>query len=101
MMLLESATASKVKISINETYEFLPLAKPRYVHGNRRNRAQFLGSLERITGLHRKSLTGLTTGSLERKPHKRQRKCCYRADAADALCAVDENPDHICADRSQ
>jgi hypothetical protein len=57
--------------------------------------------MEAITGLHRKSLIRLISGSLERKPRRKQRGRTYGPEVDDALRVISESLDHICAERLQ
>ena len=57
--------------------------------------------MEAITGLHRKSLIRLMSGSLQRKRRLKQRGRTYGREVDDALRVISDSFDHICAERLQ
>lgn len=91
--------AAEDKMTIDERFKYLRLAREQYKSSDRKKRSQLLDQMEAITGLHRKSLIRHMNGSLKRKPRLRQRSRTYGADVDDALRVIDESFDHICADR--
>jgi len=89
------------KMTINERRKYLRLVKRRYVKAGKLERGRLLDEMEPVTGLHRKSLIRLMSGSLERKPRHKQRGRIYGAEVDDALRVISESYDHICAERLQ
>ena len=61
------------RMTINERWKYLRLVKKRYLKAGRLERGRLLDNMGEITGLHRKSLIRLMSGSLERKPRQKQR----------------------------
>ncbi|MBE9509229.1 MAG: transposase family protein [Chloroflexi bacterium] len=87
------------KMTIDERRKYLRTMKKRYVESDRKERGRLLDEMEAVTGMHRKSLTRLMNGSLERKPRRKQRGHTYGPEVDDALRVISESLDHICADR--
>ncbi|MGB3904028.1 MAG: integrase, partial [Anaerolineae bacterium] len=79
----------------------LRLIKKRYLKASKLERGRLLDEMEAITGLHRKSLIRLMSGSLERKPLHKRRGRTYGPGVDDALRVISESFDHICAERLQ
>ncbi len=61
------------RMTLNERKKYLRLIKKRYLKANKFERGCLLDEMEAITGLFRKSLIRLMSGSLERKVHHKQR----------------------------
>ena len=61
------------KMTIDERRKYLRTMKKRYIKAARKERSRLLDEMEAVTGLHRKSLSRLMNGSLERKPRRKQR----------------------------
>ena len=89
------------KMSIDERRKYLWLIRKRYLKGNKIERGSLLDEMEAVTALHRKSLISLMSGSLERKPRRKQRGRTYGPEVDDALRVISESFDHICAERLQ
>ena len=89
------------RMTINERWKYLRLVKKRYLKAGRLERGRLLDNMGEITGLHRKSLIRLMSGSLERKPRHKQRGRTYGPEVDDALRVISESFDHICAERLQ
>ena len=89
------------KMTINERRKYLRLIKKRYLKASKFERGRLLDEMEAITGLHRKSLIRLMSGSLERKRRRRQRGRTYGPEVDDALRVISDSFDHICAERLQ
>jgi len=87
------------KMTIDERRKYLRTMKKRYVRADRKTKAHLLDEMGAVTSMHRKSLTRLMNGSLERKARRRQRERTYRADVDYALKIVYESLDYICAER--
>ena len=92
---------NKEKMTLNERRKYLRLIKKRYLKASNFERGRLLDEMEAITGLHRKSLIRLISGSLERKPRHKQRGRTYGPEVDDALRVISESLDHICAERLQ
>ncbi len=56
------------KMTIDERRNYLRLVNERYLKGSKRERGRLLDEMEAVTGLHRKGLIRLMSGSLERRP---------------------------------
>lgn len=89
------------RMTLNERRKYLRLIKKRYLKASKFERGRLLDEMEAITGLHRKSLIRLISGSLERKPRRKQRGRTYGPEVDDALRVISESLDHICAERLQ
>ncbi len=89
------------KMTINERMKYLRLMKKQYLKAGKAERGRLLDDMAAITGLHRKSLIRLMSGSLERKPRRRQRGRTYGPEVDDALRVIAESHDYICAERLQ
>lgn len=87
------------KMSIDERRKYLRLVKPRYVKAGRSEKGQLLDEMEAVTGLNRKTLIRLMSGSLERKARSRERGKKYGPAVDDALRVIYESLDGICAER--
>ena len=61
------------EMTIDERRKYLRKMKQRYIKAKRQERSQLLDEMEAVTGLHRKSLTRLMRGNLERKPRSKER----------------------------
>ena len=89
------------KMTLNERRKYLRLIRKRYLKTSKLERGRLLDEMEAVTGLHRKSLTRLMSGSLERRPRHRQRGRTYGPEVDDALRVISDSFDHICAERLQ
>jgi hypothetical protein len=89
------------ELSMNERRKYLAVVRRRYLKASKRGRTQLLNEMEAVTRLHRKSLIRLMSGSLERKPRRKQRGRTYGPDVDDALRVIAETHDYICAERLQ
>lgn len=87
------------KMTVDERRKYLGRMKKRYVKAGRKERGRLLDEMEAVTGLHRKSLIRLVSGSLERKPRCRQRGRIYGPGVDDALRVLVESFDDICPER--
>jgi len=91
--------STEEKMTIDEQRKYLRTMKKRYAKADRKERGRLLDEMEAVTGKHRKSLSRLMNGSLERKPRCRQRGETYGPGVDDALRVIDESLDYICAER--
>lgn len=73
------------QMTINERRKYLRLIK----------RGCLLDEMEAVTGLHRKSLIRLLSGSLERNPRHKHRGRKY-GPGSRMRCGISESLDHIC-----
>jgi hypothetical protein len=89
------------RMSLNERRKYLRPIKKRYLKASKFERGRMLDEMTAITGLHRKRLIRLMSGSLERKPRRKQRGRTYGPEVDDALRVISESLDHICAERLQ
>ena len=89
------------KMTLNERRKYVRLIRKRYLKASKLERGRLLDEMEAITGLHRKSLIRLMSGSLERKARHKQRGRTYGPEVDDALRIISESFDHICAERLQ
>ncbi len=76
---------NQAKMTIDERRKYLRLIKKRYVEANKSERGRLLDEMEATTGLHRKSLVRLMSGSLERKPRHKQGGRTHGPEVDDAL----------------
>ena len=87
------------KMTVNERRKYLRLIRRRYRKASKLERGGLLDEMEAITGLHRKSLIRLMSGSLDRKPRHRQRGRTYGPEVDHPLRIISESHDYICAER--
>lgn len=89
------------KMSIDERRKYMKLVAPRYLKANRKEQGEILTEMEKITGLHRKSLIRLMgLPSLDRATRKpRHRRKRYGTAVEDVVRVVWESLDYICAER--
>jgi hypothetical protein len=92
---------NKEKMTIDERRKYLRLIKRRYLKASKLERGHLLDEMEAITGLHRKSLIRLMSGSLERKARHKQRGRTYGPEVDHPLRVISESLDYICAERLQ
>ena len=86
-------------MTTDERRKYLYQMQVRYRQGDRAERQELLDEMEEVTHMHRKSLTRLMGGSLERQPRREQRGRSYTAEVDDALRLVAESFDYLCAER--
>jgi hypothetical protein len=88
------------RMTIDERRKYLRKMKKRYVQApTRKEKGQLLDEMGAVTELHRKSLTRLMNGSLERQPRQRQRGRTYGPEVQYALRVIAESLDYLCAER--
>ena len=87
------------KMTIDERRKYLHKMQERYVKANRKEKGRLLDEMESVTGLQRKYLITLMGSDLRRKPRDRQRGRTYGPVVGDALRAIYESYDCICAER--
>jgi hypothetical protein len=90
---------AEVEMSIDERRKYLHKMKSRYRKAARQERSQLLDEMEAVTGLHRKSLTRLMNGTLERKPRSRERGKTYGTEVSNAIRVIAACLDYPCAER--
>lgn len=88
-------------MDVDERYKYLRGMKRRYVRAGRKERGQLLDEMMAVTGQHRKTLTRLMGGTLERQVRQRQRGKAYDRAVEEAVKVVAESLDWICAERLQ
>jgi transposase InsO family protein len=98
-MLPEGTVTTEEKMTVDERRKYLRRMKARYDRATRKERGQLLDEMEAVTGMHRKHITRLLNGSLERRPRKRQRGRRYDKAVQDAVGVIAESFDYICAER--
>lgn len=90
---------TEVEMTVDERRKYLRKMKSRYQSATRQERGQLLSEMEAVTGLHRKSLTRLMNGSLERQPRRRERGKKYGGKVSDAIRVIAASLDYPCAER--
>jgi hypothetical protein len=91
---------SEEQMTVSERRKYLKVMKARYVAAKRGERSQLLSEMQRVTGLHRKSLTRLMqAASLERKQRRTPRTRSYGLEVERVIVRVWESRDYICAER--
>jgi len=88
-------------MDVDERYKYLRGMKRRYERAGRKERGQLLDEMMAVTGQHRKTLTRLMAGTLERQVRQRQRGKEYDRAVEEAVKVVAESLDWICAERLQ
>ena len=58
-----------------------------------------LDEMEVMTGLHRKSLWRLLSGTLQRQPRPQERDCAYGLEVEQALAVIAESLDYVSTER--
>jgi len=91
--------ADDEKMSVDERRKVLKNVRDRYLQADKEEKGRILTELEGILGLHRKSLSRLLLGDLERKPRARQRGRTYGIGVQRALMVIAESLDYVCAER--
>lgn len=89
------------RMTVNERRKYLRVARSRYLKASKLERGRLLDEMEAVTCLHRKSLIRLMSGSLERKPRRKQRGRIYGPELDHPLRVIAETHDCICAERLQ
>ena len=88
------------EMTLNERRKYLKVMKPHYVNAKRKERSGLLSEMERVTGMHRKSLTRLLHArSLERQKRCIPRARSYGLEVERVIVQVWESRDYICAER--
>ena len=87
------------KMNIDERRKYLRLVRPRYQEAGHKGKGKLLDEMVAVTGLERKTLIHLMSGSLERQPRTREREKMYKAPFDDTLRVIYESFDCICAER--
>ena len=90
---------SEEQMTIEERYKYLRQQQERYRGLDRTGRGKLLDELEAITGLHRKSLVRLMSSKPKRRPRQHQRGLTYGPEVREAVLAVAEVEDWVCAER--
>jgi hypothetical protein len=87
------------EMTIAERRKYLRLLQPRYRKAGRGERGKMLDEMQKVTHLHRKSLTRLMRQDLARRPRHRQRGRTYGHRLDLALGVIAESADYVCAER--
>jgi hypothetical protein len=90
---------AEVEMNIDERRKYLRKMKSRYRRATRQERSQLLDEMKAVTDLHRKSLTRLMNGSLERKPRGKERGKTYGTEVSNAIRVIAASLDYPCAER--
>ena len=93
--------STEEKMTVDERYKYLRRMRKYYQQAKPKERGQLLDEMERVTGLHRKSLIRLMKTPPKRKARRKQRERSYKADVDDALRVISESLDYVCAERLQ
>jgi len=88
------------EMRLEDRRKYLKVMKRRYVEAKRKERSELLSEMERVTGMHRKSLTRLLhAGSLDRQKRRTPRSRSYGPEVESVIVRVWESRDYICAER--
>jgi hypothetical protein len=87
------------RMTIDERRKYLRIRRTAYRQAGRSGRRRLLDEMEQVTGLDRKTLIRLMSGSLEREPRRQQRGRTYGHEVDDAIRVIQETLDYICAER--
>jgi hypothetical protein len=88
------------EMTLNERRKYLKVMKPHYLKAKRKERSALLSEMERVTGMHRKSLIRLVHArSLERQKRRTPRSRSYGPEVERVIVRVWESLDYICAER--
>jgi phage gp16-like protein len=83
--------AADERMSIDERRKYLHQMQKRYRKASRKGKRKLLDEMQAVTGQHRKHLTRLMNGSLERQPRRRERGKQYGPDVAAAVAVIAES----------
>lgn len=89
------------RMSVDERRKYLHQMQKRYKKANRQEKSRLLDEMQMVTGQHRKHLTRLMNGSLERQARRRERGKTYGPDVAAAITTIAASLDWVCAERMQ
>ena len=87
------------EMTINERRKYLNKIWGRYRDSSKREKGLLLDEVEKVTGLHRKSIVRLLNGRMSRKPRERERGKSYGPIVADAVKLIAKSLDYPCAER--
>ena len=87
------------QMNIHERYKYLRLMRPPYHSAHRSERGRMLDTMERLTGLARKTLIRQLGRDLKRHPRRRERGVTYGREVEAALRVIAESYDYLCAER--
>ena len=87
--------------TIDERWKYLRMIQKRYRRADRRGKGQLLDEMAAVTQLQRKSLVRLMGSELKRQPRGWERGATYGAGVKQALGAIAESLDWVCAERFQ
>jgi hypothetical protein len=88
-------------MNIKERRKYLAIMWPRYRTAEKREKSKLLDEMERVTGLHRKSLIRVIKGRLSRKKRERERGKEYGIAEEDVIRKISRSLDYPCAERLQ
>lgn len=91
----------EIRMTIDERRKYLQIMQQRYRKADRKERGMLLDEMEKLLGLHRKSLIRLMNSSLARRRRSRERGRHYGPEVDRALSLIAESYDDICAERLQ
>jgi hypothetical protein len=87
------------QLTITERLKVLRMERPRYRQADKAQKGRILDSLERLTGLDRKTIIRRLHGPCTRRSRSRQRKATYGPEVDDALRVIYRAYDGACAER--
>ncbi len=88
-------------MTVDERRKYLHKMWKRYREAGKAEKGRLLDDMERVTGLHRKSILRTIHGRLSRKRRVRQRGREYGVEVDDALRVIARCLDYPCAERLQ
>ena len=87
------------KMTIDERYKYLRMVQGRYLEADRREQQALLDEMEKMTGMHRKSLIRVMGSEIKRKHRQKQRSRVYGMEVEAAVRVIGESLDWVCAER--
>lgn len=91
----------KERMNIKERRKYLAIMWPRYQKASKLEKGKLLDEMERVTGMHRKSLIRIITGRLTRKKREKERGKEYGIAEENAIRKIAQSLDYPCAERLQ
>jgi hypothetical protein len=98
-MLLELKMPETDPMTINERRKYIYKMWERYRKGKRKEKGKLLDEMEKVCGLHRKSLIRILNGRLSRKKRVKERGKSYGIEVANAVGVIAHSLDYPCAER--
>jgi hypothetical protein len=87
------------EMTIAERRKYIQKMWERYRKAEKKEKGVLLDEMEKVTGMHRKSLVRILNGRLSRKKREKERGKVYGVEVEDAVRIVARSLDYPCAER--